>query len=96
MLTVFQDLGDDFAGVGIAKHRAGRDRHDHIGPRAAGLVGAHSMLATLGNPLVAVGVVEEGCQVGITANNDAAASPAITAVGPAHRGAPLAAERSAS
>ena len=62
----------------------------------AALVRTHAVLAALRDPVVPVGIVEEGRKVGVPANNDATPASPITAVGAAHGRAPFAAEGSAA
>ena len=95
-LAVLQDLRDDLAGVEIAENCSGRDRHDDVGAGSAALVRAHAVLAALSQPLVAVGIVEKGREIGVAADDDAPAASAVAAVGTTHRRSPLAAEGSAS
>src|SRR5204862_2118779 len=52
LLPIVQDLGDDLARILVAKNRPRRHRHDYIGAGTAALVGAHSVLATLGDPAI--------------------------------------------
>src|SRR5437868_6443811 len=94
LLPVFQNFGEDLTGFGVTHHSPRRNRHDDVGAGPTTFVGAHAVLATLGYPLVAVSVVEQGRQIGIAANDDTTAAPAVAAVRSAHWSAPFAAERS--
>src|SRR6266481_1415697 len=95
LLPILQDLRHDLAGGGIAQNRTQRHWHDDVRTPAPTLVRPHPVLAALGYPLVAIGVVEKGREVGIAANDDAAAAAPVAAVRAAHRGAPLSSERRA-
>jgi len=92
LLTILQDLGDDLARLGVAENRTRRHRHDDVRAPAPALVRPHAVLATLGHPVVAVSVVEQRREIGITADDDAPAAAAIAAVGAAHRGPPFSSE----
>src|SRR6266403_3668493 len=96
LLPILQDLRHDLAGGGVAQNRTQRHGHDDVRTPAPTLVRPHPVLAALGYPLVAVGVVEKGREVGIAANDDAAAAAPVAAVRAAHRSSPLATERGAT
>ena len=83
-LAVLQYLGDDLPGLGLAQDRARRHGHDDVRPGTPALVRAHAVLAALGHPVVAVGVVEQGREVRVAAHDHAAAAAAIAAVGATH------------
>src|SRR5437773_4667297 len=96
LLTVLEDLCHDLTGVEVAQNRPRRHGHDDVGAGSTALVRPHPVLATLGQPPVAVGVVEESGEVRVAADDDAAAAATVAAVGAAHRRPPFAAEGGAS
>src|SRR5258706_15056288 len=96
LLAILEDLGENLLGVVVAQKRTRRNRHDDVGAAPSTLVRAHPMLAALRDPLIAVGVVEQRREVGVTAHDDAAAATPVAAVRAAHRRAPFPAERGAA
>jgi len=90
--AVLENLADHFTGLEIFHHCPRRDRHHDRCAAAPALVRAHPVLATLGGPRIAVGIVEQRGEVRITANGNVATFATFSAIGAAHRFAPLAAE----
>ena len=91
-VVVGEHLGDHLAGVVIAHHGSRwHGKHDVVA-RAAGLVRAAAMVATLRLPGVAVGVVQQRGQIVVGANDHIPSLAAVTAVGTAHGRELLAAE----
>ena len=96
LLAIAEDFAENRAGVGVLHDGAWGHRHHHRLTGAATFIGTHSVLAAFTRPLVAVGVIEEGCKVRIAADGDVPTATAIAAVGAAHGLAPLATERGAT
>ena len=96
LLQVGREIGDELAGVGVGDHRAdGHAQHDVFGA-AAVLVGAVTVLAVLRAMDARIAVFDQRVDVAIGDRDDAAAAPAVAAVGSAARHVLLAPERGRS
>ncbi len=91
--SVRGEVGDELAAVGVGDHRADRHAQNHVGAAAPVLIRAAAVLAALGAMDARVAVIDQRIDVAVGQRIDAAAAPAVAAVGPAARNVLLAAER---
>src|SRR5207237_1096437 len=63
LLTVLYDFAEELSGIDIPNDRSRWNRHDDVRARFATLVASRSVVAILGLPRIAVGVVEQRREV---------------------------------
>jgi hypothetical protein len=83
LLAVLQQLGHHLAGLGVGDDGAHRHAQHDVGAGRAELVGAAAGLAVLRLVAARVAVVDQGVDVAVGHRPDAAAAPAVAAVGAA-------------
>jgi hypothetical protein len=93
LVAVAEHLAEHLAAVGVLDDGPRGHREDDVLAGAPGLVRALPVLPALGDPAVAVRVVEEGGEVGVAADEDVAPAAPLTPVRAAERDELLAAER---
>src|SRR6185437_2805933 len=91
-LAVLEHFAEELRRCEISNYRSHGNGERHRRARASALVCAGAMVALLRRPRIAVGVVEERCEVAVADDLDVAAAAPVTAIGAAHRHELLAAE----
>src|SRR6202171_4823504 len=84
-LTVRREVGDELAGLRNGDQGADRHAQDDIFGTAPVLIGAAAFFARLGAVDASKAIVDQGINVSLGNRPDAAAAPAVAAVGPAAR-----------
>src|SRR6185312_11265240 len=81
LVTVLEHLAEDLARADVPNDRARRNREHDVFPRAARLVVPRSVIATLGGPVVPIGVVEQRGEIRVTAYANVSAAAAVATIG---------------
>ena len=92
LLPVLQYLSEDGARRRVPHNGSWGNGQNNVTARPARFVRAHSVLAAVSDPAVAVRVVEERCEIAIAPDDDIPSASAVPTVGTAHWSAKLAAE----
>ena len=93
LISVGEHLAQHLAAVDVAHDRSRRNGQHDVLTRPSRLVVPRSVIATLGRPLVAIGVVEERREIVVPAHVHVATATAVATIGTAQRDELLAAER---